>query len=299
MRTNYRGAKWISKYHLGWLCVIALSLTSFALGQSLDSGIPSTQIDSGVSSRPQVQDTGGDSVTVSSQPLVQDSTPNAEVNIGVTENPEVIVQSETGRSGLSSTAIQLSSSIAGWSAAQQKLDHGTQTPHPSGRFNDRYSLLNSGMPDAAPDGRGAQRAIDRGQWRMGRSYRPVPPARGVDEAFGDYNSGFPDSTRRTTLASPPDPGTESPLAWNPSLNVGLGDMQTSQFLNPSLRVGRKRHYQRSLPKRYGLNTVPATKSLFDRGLNSDTERQLQDTLNPPALSPLSSLNQQLNPDNNQ
>ena len=297
LRTSYRGVKYIIKYRFGWLCVFALSFTGVALGQSLDAGIPSTQIDSSVSSRPQVQDPAGYSVTVSSRPFIQDTVPNAQVNVDVAENPEAIVQSETARSGLSSTAIHLSSSIAGWSAAQQKLDHGIQTPHPSGKLNDRYSLLNSGMPDTVPGGRVGRRATDKAQWRIAGSYRLVPPAMGADEALGDYSSGFPDSTRRATLASPPDPGTESPLAWNPGLNVGFEDIQTSQFLNPSLRVARKRRYQRSLPKRYGLNTVPAAESIFNHDLNSDDERQLQNTLNPPALSPLSSLDQQLNPDN--
>lgn len=49
--------------------------------------------------------------------------------------------------------------------------------------------------------------------------------------------GFPDSTRGVALASPPDTGTASPLAWSPALKHGIVDLSTTPFLNPTLKAG--------------------------------------------------------------
>jgi hypothetical protein len=49
-----------------------------------------------------------------------------------------------------------------------------------------------------------------------------------------YSPGFADSTRGTTLISPPDPGASSPLQWEPDLNFGFSDLTQHTFLDPSL-----------------------------------------------------------------
>lgn len=52
-------------------------------------------------------------------------------------------------------------------------------------------------------------------------------------------TGFPDSTRGTAPASPPDSGTFSPLDWSPGFAPGLMEFGNTDFLNPSLRVGMR------------------------------------------------------------
>lgn len=52
-----------------------------------------------------------------------------------------------------------------------------------------------------------------------------------------YVSDFSDSTRGTAPASPPDPGTASPLNWAVGFDPGLPEFGAGDILNPSLHVG--------------------------------------------------------------
>lgn len=84
---------------------------------------------------------------------------------------------------------------------------------------------------------------------------------------GGYSQGFPDSTRGTGFPNPPDPGTDSPIAWKPTLNFAFGDMAQRQFLDPTFRVsahitgagGRKLAMLQSA--RQSIVTSPLTTSL--------------------------------------
>lgn len=306
VRKKYDGMTRIGKYRVGWFCLLLLSFAGCAIAQSLDAGIPSTSVDSNVSARPQVQDPpSGEPVQAASQPVVQEVVPNAQVNSDVTENPDLIIQGERSFSAQSPAAVKLSSSIAGWSVAQRESQHAMQAPRLNGRMNDH-----SGVPlRTFRQFRTASNRFGRGTYGKNQpvaedkaAHLGSLPAVGYSESDEDratFRSQIPDSTRVPSLASPPDPGTESPLAWSPSLSVGINDIQTSPFLNPSLHVRDKRHSRNSLRRNYRLSSVSSGGSTIDQRLKPDIDHQLQDILNPPALSPLSSVDQQLNPNTNQ
>ena len=97
----------------------------------------------------------------------------------------------------------------------------------------------------------------------------IPPAPGAPKkSHGPGGEGgypgfgnFPDSTRHKAEISPPDSGTSSPLQWSPGLEFGLPDLQSAQFLNPTLNVGGGSvshpphiHTPAGIPARPGLRT---------------------------------------------
>lgn len=286
-----------SKFRLGCLCILAVFYAGLALGQSLDAGLPSTQIEGSISSTPQAPDSGGEPVMAAVHPLAQADLPNVQVNSGVMENADTTVQGEGVSTAPPSTAVHISSSITGLSTAQRESYRG------------RYTLIRSvNRPRSSRESRPAGRVLGRGtsQQISGKMHAGEPHIIATDVTTSDavgatYQGNFPDSTRMATFASPPDPGTESPLAWSPGLSLGLRDTQTTPFLNPSLLAQpKRRNRRRSRGGNGALHQATAWQSSVDQDLNQDPERQLQDTLNPPALSsPLSTLDQQLNPDLNQ
>lgn len=282
------GMKRNSKCRLVWLCMLAVSYACFAMGQSLDASLPSAQIDSNISSMPQASNSGGEHVKAAIHPLAQGELPSVQVNSDVTENVEAIVQADRVPSAPSSTAIR------GWRAARRQSNRG--------RYAEIRSVnrsISSRAPRTAGGvlGRGAtQRTSDK----LRAETKPQSIASDLSDSGGEfdiYQENFPDSTQRATFASPPDPGTESPLAWSPSLSVGLRDMQTTQFLNPSLRPKPRGQRRRSLLRRNGpLGEASALQSPVDKDLNPDPERQLQDDLDQPTFSASpSSIDQPLDP----
>lgn len=80
-----------------------------------------------------------------------------------------------------------------------------------------------------------------------------------DENAFSYSRDFPDSTKGTALLSPPDPGTESPLDWNPELGFSFPDFAQREFLMPSLHVGEHlehtRQSERDRLRRAGAKSV--------------------------------------------
>lgn len=285
-----------SKLRLGCLCILALSYTGLALGQSLDAGLPSAQSDGSVSSRPQAADSGGESVNAAIHPFAQGDLPNVQVNSDVTENAVTNVESERGPSPPSSTAIRMLTSITGSSTGQRESYRGHAEIRPVNRpRSSRESRSAGGVPR-----RGALQRIS-GKMQAGNEPHIIATDITASGATGaTYQGDFPDSTQRATLASPPDPGTESPLAWSPGLSVGLRNIQTTQFLNPSLRAPHRRRSRRgSLGRNRAWGEAHAGPASADQDLNLDPGRQMPDTLSQPALlSPLSTLDQQLNPDLN-
>lgn len=291
-----------SKFRLGWLFILVFVCAGLAAGQSLDSGLPSAQIDSNVSSTPMVQNTAGEDVNAAYQPSVQNVIPNSQINSDAVENPN-LPQGENATSALSSATVQFSSSIAGWS--QRTYERGMQASQP----NRRLSMLSRGNYPRALRGmkRGTQRldkeavAINSGKLQARGEHRATTdgtlPVTGISTLQDDSalcNMDFSDSTRTPTLASSPDPGTKSPLAWNPGLNAGLKDLQNSQFLNPSLhaRVTRQRR-RRTFRTSKAAPSNPS--SLLNQDLNPELGPQLGNTLNQPVQDPLSSVDQQLSP----
>jgi hypothetical protein len=87
---------------------------------------------------------------------------------------------------------------------------------------------------------------------------------GESENEGRYSVDFPDSTRGTALVSPPDLGTLSPLESTPGLRFDLPDFSITQFLSPSLQVGK-----RSANRGRGLRAGEfGRKSTLPKGLSS-------------------------------
>lgn len=112
-----------------------------------------------------------------------------------------------------------------------------------------------------------------------------------------YTKDFPDSTRSTALISPPDTGTESPLLWEPGLPTGLPDLQQTSFLTPTLHAGMRGKHGRGKQNAQ----APAVSPGPDDTLNPQIGPDLNDTLNspdlnPPALTPLLSLDQGVAPE---
>ena len=276
-----------SKIRLGWLSVLAVFYAGVALGQSLDAGLPSVQIGGNISSRPQAQGSGGEPVRAATDSRAQGDLPSVQVNSDVIEDAGSIVESERGASAPASTASRLHTSIAGRSATHRES------------YRDRYAnihLMNSPRSSHESRAAGAPQRIS-GRARADIEHRIVGSEVAASDAVDATSQGsFPDSTRMATFASPPDPGTESPLAWTPGLSLGLRDTQTTPFLNPNFHAQRRRRYRRSpLGRNRALGEAPAGVTSIDRDLNP--ERQLQDTLSQPAQpSPLSTLDQQANPD---
>lgn len=122
-----------------------------------------------------------------------------------------------------------------------------------------------------------------------------------------YSGDFPDSTRGTALASPPDSGTEDSLAWNPSFAPRIDDLSQEEFLHPTLYPrGRREGKRRQMRGIRGSNLRRPAAIRSSDALNPQIGGELKNSLNPgisdqPALSsdPLAALNQQLNPDNSQ
>lgn len=123
------------------------------------------------------------------------------------------------------------------------------------------------------------------------------------------SAGLTDSTREAVLASPPDPGSASPVESGFGFAPGVAEMPQA-FLHPNLRVGpRNRRARRENARglrslRPGAGSLAAASS--SEALHPQVGQSLQDDLKPgisdqpdDSADPLASLEQQLDPDANQ
>jgi hypothetical protein len=100
------------------------------------------------------------------------------------------------------------------------------------------------LPSVNTSGSGFRRSSSSGQSQSARSITSSkssagskPPVGARSDGSGDYTPGFPDSTKGTAVISPPESVANTQFNFTPAQPQAATDLNTREFLAPSLQVG--------------------------------------------------------------